>query len=88
MSGKRVPKASSFGSDEGVGRHVDVVADDHQVADAEGGVDAAGCIGDEEVFDAEAFHHAHGEGHFRHRISFVIVKPSLHGEHGDAAERA
>ena len=61
-----------------VGQVVDMVTDDHQVADTEGLVDPACSVGDEEILDTEELHHTHREGHLLHRIAFVVVEAPLH----------
>ena len=58
---------------------VDVVGDNHQVADFEFWVHATGCVGNEEGLDAQLVHHAHREGHLLHRVTLVEVESSLHG---------
>ena len=68
------------------GHHVDVVGDDHEVADGEGGVHASCCVGDEEIADAEFVHDADGEGDFLHVVAFVIMEASLHRHDVFAAE--
>ena len=49
-----------------LGEEVDMVGDDHEVADLEFRIHASGGIADEERLDAQFVHHAHGEGHFFH----------------------
>ena len=63
------------------------VGDDHQVADAERGVDAARGVRHEEVFDTQLLHHAHGEGHLLHRVTLIVVEAALHGHHPAALDR-
>ena len=53
---------------------------DHQVANAERGVDAARSVRYEKVFDAELPHDAHRERHLLHAVAFVIVETALHGD--------
>ena len=67
---------------------VDVVGDNHQVADSEGRVHASGGIGDIECADAELIHDAHGEGDLLHGVALIIVEASLHGQDVDASELA
>ena len=58
---------------------VDMVGNDHDVADAELGVHATCGIADEERLDAQFVHHADGERDFLHGVAFVEVETSLHG---------
>ena len=59
------------------GHEVDVVGDEHQVADFEVGIHTSGSIAYEELFDAEFVHHTYGEGDFLHIIAFVIVEAAF-----------
>ncbi len=65
---------------------VDVVGDDHEVADVEVGVHASGSVADEESLDAQLVHHAYGECDFLHGVAFVVVESSLHGHDVLASE--
>ena len=77
------------GTVEGMfGHEVDVVGDEHEVANAECGVHAARGVANEEVLDAQFVHDANGEGHLLHVVAFVVVKASLHGHHVLAAQTA
>ena len=67
---------------------VDVIGDDHQVTDAEGGVHTASGITDEERLDAQLIHHSDREGHLLHRVALVEVETALHGQNVDATELA
>ncbi len=59
---------------EGIyGGGVDVVGDYHEVAGIEGLVDAAGGIGEEESFDAEAAHYFNGHYSGSPACAFVVV---------------
>ena len=71
-----------------LGEHVDMVGDNHQVANLEGGVHAAGSIADEERLDAQFIHHADGEGDGFHVVTLIIVEAALHGEYVYTAEFA
>ena len=62
-----------------LGEEVDVVGDDHQVANLEGGVHATGSIRHEEGLDAQLVHDAYGERYFLHGVALVIVEAALHG---------
>ena len=63
-----------------LGEEIDVVGDDHQVAYMECLVHASGGIADEECLDAQFVHHTHGEGDLLHRVAFVEMETTLHGE--------
>ena len=65
---------------------VDVVGDDHQIADAEVRAHAAGRVRHEERLDAQLVHHALREGDLPHRPSFVVVEATLHGHDVLASE--
>jgi len=59
---------------------VDMIGDDHQVADLELRVHAACRIRDIECRDAQLVHHAHGEGDILHGVALIVVEASLHGK--------
>ena len=80
------PEHLDVGADERVGEVVDVVADDHQIAYAEGLVDTTCGVGDEEVLDTEELHHTDREGDLLHGVAFVVVEAPLHAQHGYARE--
>ncbi len=61
------------------GKEVDMIADDHQVADRKVGVGATRRVGDEQRADAQFAHHADGERYFLHGITLIEVKAALHG---------
>ena len=69
-----------------LGEEVDVVGDNHQLANLELGVHAAGGIADEERLDAQLIHHANGERHLLHRVALVEVETTLHGHDVLAAQ--
>ena len=62
------------------GEEIDVVSNNHQVADLERWVHAAGSVRNEEGLDAQFVHDAHGEGDLLHVVAFVIVEAALHGQ--------
>ena len=77
------------GTEQGVvGHEVDMVGDDHDVGDVEGGVEAAGGIGEDDLFDTELAEHLDGEGEGLHGVAFVVVEAAAHDEHGGAVEGA
>ena len=67
---------------------VDVVGDNHQVANLEGGVHTAGGIRYEERFDAQFVHYTDREGHLLHGVALIIVEAALHGQDVHSAELA
>ena len=62
-----------------LGEHVDVVGDDHQVADAEHGVHTARCVRHEERVDAQFVHDTNRERHVLHAVALVEVEAAFHG---------
>ena len=63
-----------------LGEEVDMVGDDHQVADAECGVHTASGVADEKRLDAQFVHHTDRECHLLHRVSLVEVEAALHSQ--------
>jgi len=61
-----------------LGEEVDMVGDDHEVANLECWIHATSSIGYKEGLDANLIHHTDGEGHLFHVISLIIVETSLH----------
>lgn len=57
---------------------VDVVCDDHQVADAETGISATGSVADEKSLDAQLVHDADGKGHLFHGVTFIVMESPFH----------
>ena len=58
---------------------VDVIGNNHQIANLEAGVHATRSIGNEERLDAEFVHDTNREGDFLHGVAFIKVETSLHG---------
>ncbi|OPZ81953.1 MAG: hypothetical protein BWY77_00404 [bacterium ADurb.Bin431] len=80
---KSHPQLGVIGSDERIGPHqIDVVPDQTDAARGQFRTDAACGIGENEPLDAEGAHNADGQGDLPHRVAFVAVKTSLHGEQG------
>ena len=71
-----------------LGEEVDVVGDDHQVANLELRVHASGGVADEQRLDAQFVHHPHGEGDLLHRVALVVVESPLHGHDVHASQFA
>ncbi len=63
-----------------------MIIDDHDVPDAERGVDAAGGVGEEEGPDAKLLHHPDGEGYLLGAVTLVIMEAALHGYHFFSSE--
>jgi hypothetical protein len=61
-----------------LGEEVDMVGNNHQVANLESRIHTTGSIRDEERLDAQFVHDAYGEGNFLHVVSFVVVETALH----------
>ena len=57
---------------------VDVVIDNHQVADFEVRIHTSRCIAYEEGLDAQFMHHALREGNLLHIISFIVMESAFH----------
>ena len=72
------PEIIEVGPDEGIGKEVDMVADEHQVADGEVLVHSSGGIRDEKILDPKLYHHAYGQHDRVHRVAFVVVVAPLH----------
>ena len=70
------------------GEEIDVIGDEHHVADAHFGSKAARSVGNKEGFDAQFVHDANGESHLLHVITLVVVETSLHGKHFFTAQTA
>ena len=59
---------------------VDMIGDNHDVADLEFGVHTTCGIRDEQRLDAEFVHHSDRECHILHRVALIEVETTLHGE--------
>ena len=59
---------------------VDMVGDDHNVANLKGGIHTTGSIRDEQRLDAQLIHHTDREGHILHGIAFIKMESALHGK--------
>ena len=68
--------------------HIDVVSDDHQVANPELWIHTSGGIGNEQRLDAQFVHHPNRKGNFFHPISFIEMETPFHGHDVLAAEFA
>ena len=64
---------------------IDMVSDNHQVADSELRVHTTSRIGYEKCLDAQLIHHTDREGDLLHGITFIEMEASLHGKDIDAA---
>ena len=63
-----------------LGEEIDMVRDNHQVADLERGVHAAGGVTHEQCLDAKLIHHANRKRHLLHRVTLVVVETALHSQ--------
>ena len=69
-----------------LGEEVDMILDDHQVADTEAGVGATSGIADKERLDAQGLHDADGESDLLHAVTLVEVESALHSQNLLAAQ--
>ena len=69
-----------------LGEEVDVVGDNHEVANLEFGVHTSRGIAHEESLDTKFVHHANGERNLLHRVALVVVEASLHSHDVLAAQ--
>ena len=77
------------GADDGVHHlEVDVVLDEHEVADAVRRVDAARSVSDNEPLGAELVHHVNREGDLLRGVALVGMQPALHADDVFAFELA
>lgn len=75
------PEGLIVRTDQRVRQHIDMVADDHQIAYMKRLIDASRRIRNEQILHTEQLHHTHGKSDLLHRVSFVIMETSLHGHH-------
>ena len=71
-----------------LGQQIDVVRDQHQVADAKLRVRAARGVAHEERVDAQGVHDADGESDLAHGVALVVVETPLKRHDGTPAEVA
>ena len=69
-------------------KEVDMVGYDHEIANLEGRVHAAGSVAYKQRVDAQLIHNAYGKGYLLHGISLVIVETPLHSHHVLASKLA
>ena len=67
-----------FSAQRVFGEEVDMVGDDHEIADFKLRVHSSRGVGDKERLDTQFVHHANGEGHLLHRVALIIMETSLH----------
>ena len=67
---------------------IDMVGDNHQVADLERRVHAPCRIRHEECLDAQFIHHPDREGHLLHRVALIEVETPLHRHDVDTPQLA
>ena len=75
---KAMPRGEVLTTKRVLGEEVDMIGDDHQVANLELGVHASCCVGNKEGLDAQLVHDAHGEGDLLHGVTLVEVETTLH----------
>ena len=71
-----------------LGKEVDMVGDQHQVANLHLGVHASGGVTHKKGLDAQFVHYTHGKGHLLHGVAFIVVETPLHGKDVHAAQLA
>ena len=71
-----------------LGEEINVIGDDHQIADIELRVHAASGIRHKESLDAQFVHDTHGEGYLLHRVALVVMEAPLHGQNIHATQFA
>lgn len=67
---------------------VNVIFEQHEVADAVVAVKGARGVGDQQDLDAKAAHDAHRQGHGGEVVALVAVDAALHHHHIDTSELA
>jgi len=67
---------------------VDMIGDNHQVANLETRIHATSGIADKERLDAQLVHHTNREGDLLHRIALVVVETALHSHNVHSAKLA
>ena len=60
------------------GEVVDMIGDNHQVADFKSFVCTTAGVGNKQRFDAQLTHYTYRESHFLHGITFIIMETPLH----------
>ena len=60
------------------GEVVDMIGDNHQVADFKSFVCTTAGVGYKQCFDAQLTHYTYRESHFLHGITFIIMETPLH----------
>ena len=65
---------------------VDVISDNHQVANLELRVHTACSIRNKQCLNPQLIHHANGERYFLHVIAFIVVEATLHGHDVNATQ--
>lgn len=64
-----------------VAQKIDVVGKQHQLAFRKIRIHRASGIGNDQITDAQKFHHPHRKGDLLHGVPFVIMKPSFHNNY-------
>ena len=65
-----------------------MVVQHHDVAPRIVGIHAAAGVGNDEQFDTERLHHAHGKRYLLERVAFVGVEAAFHRHDGQATQAA
>ena len=59
---------------------VEMIVNNHKIANAKGAIQATGGIGDNDATNAEQFHDANGKGDLPRLVTLVRVEAALHGD--------
>ena len=70
-----------FPPERRLGKHLDVVGNEHQVPGLPAGVDASGGIGDDQGVTPQQAQHPDGVGHLLIGVALVVVRSALHDRH-------
>ena len=86
--GETWPRRQVLSAQRVLREQVDVVCDNHQVANLEIGVHASGGVAYKESLDAKFVHNPYRERHFLHLVALVIVETALHRHYVNTPELA
>src|SRR5665647_3058826 len=59
---------------------MNMVCNNHYIADPVCGVNASGSVAEEQALNSEIFQNPHRESNFLRSITFIKMKPALHGD--------
>ena len=85
---RRISKARLIGANQRIeAQVVDVIGQQHQVANLIMGMDTARSIGQNDRLQPQQPQHPHGKGHLLRRVSLVVMHPPLHDDDRNATEQ-